>query len=84
MAPAVLTMAVIAAIGVKGGVGKTTIAANLCTTLAQAGHPEPAPDLDPQNALRIHLATDREACRRGLAEAIAQCTRELLARLTPT
>ena len=71
MAQAVVTMPVIAVIGAKGGVGKTTVAANLSATLAQAGHPVLAVDLDPQNALRFHLATDREACELGLAAAAA-------------
>ncbi|MDM0013469.1 cellulose biosynthesis protein BcsQ [Variovorax sp. J22P168] len=71
MAEADLTMPVIAVIGAKGGVGKTTVAANLCTTLAQAGHRVLAVDLDPQNALRFHLALDRDACEIGLAGVLA-------------
>jgi len=67
-------MPVIAVIGAKGGVGKTTVAANLCTTLGAAGRRVLAVDLDPQNALRFHLANDpamREACEAGLAAALA-------------
>ncbi|MDM0020205.1 cellulose biosynthesis protein BcsQ [Variovorax saccharolyticus] len=71
MAQAVLTMPVIAVIGAKGGVGKTTVAANLGTTLAESGHAVLAVDLDPQNALRFHLALDREACETGLAGVLA-------------
>ncbi|MDM0035417.1 cellulose biosynthesis protein BcsQ [Variovorax sp. J22P271] len=71
MAQAHLTMPVVAVIGAKGGVGKTTVAANLGTSLAEAGHPVLAIDLDPQNALRFHLALDRTACECGLAGALA-------------
>jgi len=39
----------------KGGVGKTTLAAHVAALLARAGHPVIAVDLDPQNALRLHL-----------------------------
>lgn len=39
----------------KGGVGKTTLAANLADALHRAGHPVLAMDCDPQNALRLHF-----------------------------
>lgn len=39
----------------KGGVGKTTIAANLAWTLARAGNRVLALDFDVQNALRLHF-----------------------------
>lgn len=39
----------------KGGVGKTTLTAHLAATLAARGHDVIAMDLDPQNALRLHL-----------------------------
>ncbi len=39
----------------KGGVGKTTLAAHVAATLAARGHRVLALDLDPQNALRLHL-----------------------------
>jgi cellulose synthase operon protein YhjQ len=46
----------------KGGVGKTTLAANLAHALHRAGRPVLAVDFDPQNALRLHFGvavTDR-------------------------
>ncbi len=64
-------MHVIAVIAAKGGVGKTTVTANLCTTLAEAGHQVLTIDMDPQNALRFHLSNDIQACESGLASAIA-------------
>lgn len=39
----------------KGGVGKTTLAANVAGCLARAGHRVIVLDLDPQNAVRLHF-----------------------------
>lgn len=63
-------MRVVSVIAAKGGVGKTTVTANLCIALAASGHPVLAIDLDPQNALRFHLADDLHAARTdGLVDA---------------
>ena len=48
-------MPLIAFVSPKGGVGKTTLAANVSAVLASQGHEVLALDLDPQNALRLHL-----------------------------
>lgn len=48
-------MKVIAVISAKGGVGKTTVCANLAVALSDLGQAVMAVDLDPQNALRLHL-----------------------------
>ncbi|MBO1081096.1 cellulose biosynthesis protein BcsQ [Roseomonas haemaphysalidis] len=39
----------------KGGVGKTTLSANVADLLRQSGRTALALDLDPQNALRLHF-----------------------------
>lgn len=62
-------MVVVPVISSKGGVGKTTIAANLCTALVERGQQVLAIDLDPQNALRFHIANEPGACDTGLVEA---------------
>jgi len=46
---------VIAVVSPKGGVGKTTLVANLAMALVDRERPVLAVDLDPQNALRLHL-----------------------------
>ena len=51
-------MKVVAIVSAKGGVGKTTVTANLATALAYAGHPLLGIDLDPQNALKYHFGFD--------------------------
>ncbi len=48
-------MQIIAIISGKGGVGKTTLTANIAIALAQRSQRVLVIDLDPQNALRIHL-----------------------------
>jgi cellulose synthase operon protein YhjQ len=48
-------MPVLAFSSPKGGVGKSTLAAHVAALLRKRGHPVLAIDLDPQNALRLHL-----------------------------
>jgi len=48
-------MFVIAVVSAKGGVGKTTISANLAAAIALTGRPVLVVDLDPQNAMQWHL-----------------------------
>jgi cellulose synthase operon protein YhjQ len=48
-------MRVVSVVSAKGGVGKTTLAANLASVLGAAGRRVIAVDFDPQNALRLHL-----------------------------
>lgn len=74
MAQPGLTAPVVAVVAAKGGVGKTTVAASLCTSLAAAGLKVLAIDLDPQNALRFHLLADLAGCEEGLASALLHQT----------
>jgi cellulose synthase operon protein YhjQ len=58
--------AIVAVASLKGGVGRTTLAANLGSALAQVGHRCAVMDLDPQNALSAHFG--RPGVARGLAD----------------
>lgn len=51
-------MKTIAFLSGKGGVGKTTLAANIAVALAQRKKHVALIDLDPQNAQRLHLGMD--------------------------
>jgi cellulose synthase operon protein YhjQ len=66
-------MQVIAFISGKGGVGKTTLTANIAVALAQHKKRVLLIDLDPQNALRLHLGMDPNdiagLAREGIAPA---------------
>jgi cellulose synthase operon protein YhjQ len=53
-------MIVVAVISPKGGVGKTTIAANLSAAVATLGGKVRVIDLDPQNALRLHFGMQHD------------------------
>ncbi|PVX61134.1 cellulose biosynthesis protein BcsQ [Paraburkholderia unamae] len=48
-------MRVVSVVSAKGGVGKTTVAANLAAVLAAQGRRVAAVDLDPQNSLRLYF-----------------------------
>lgn len=66
-------MEITAFISGKGGVGKTTLTANVAIALAQRGKRVLAIDLDPQNALGVHLGLDADDfsghSRDGLGES---------------
>jgi len=51
-------MKIIAVVSMKGGVGKTSVTANLAAVLAQDAEPDSIAvlNLDPQNSLHMHLA----------------------------
>lgn len=62
-------MKIIAVVSGKGGVGKTTVSANLCADLRRLGKSVLAVDLDPQNALRLHFGVSPRHVG-GLARAV--------------
>ena len=61
-------MKIISIVSAKGGVGKTTLSANLGIALARSGVPVLVIDLDPQDALRLHF-NGCSTAERGLARA---------------
>lgn len=64
-------MQIIAFISGKGGVGKTTLTANIAVALAQHKKRVLLIDLDPQNALRLHLGMDPDDIAGLVREGIA-------------
>jgi cellulose synthase operon protein YhjQ len=58
----------IAIVSAKGGVGRTTLCANLGAALGRLGRPVLTVDMDPQNALRLHAALPVDTID-GLARA---------------
>ena len=60
-------MKIISVVSAKGGVGRTTISANLCAVLRDQGHTVVALDLDQQNSLRLHFG-DAPNNGRGIAQ----------------
>jgi cellulose synthase operon protein YhjQ len=66
-------MSVIGVISMKGGVGKTTLTANLAAALAAKLGPQSVTvvDLDPQNAVHLHLGVDDSEVR-GVCGASVQ------------
>lgn len=64
-------MQIIAFISGKGGVGKTTLAANIAVALAQRKKRVLLIDLDPQNAQRLHLGMDPDEIAGLVREGIS-------------
>jgi len=66
-------MSVVGVVSMKGGVGKTSVTANLAVAMAKAlgqGRVSVV-DLDPQNALRLHLGIDSDDADGVCAQSIA-------------
>ena len=61
-------MKVLAVVSSKGGVGKTTVTANLACALARQGRTVVVLDLDPQNALGLHFGVSPSELR-GISRA---------------
>jgi cellulose biosynthesis protein BcsQ len=68
----------------KGGVGKTTLAANLACGLAGLGARVVALDLDPQNALRLHFGVPLHDGRRPAGSGCCPTARPTWRRPCPT
>ncbi len=68
-------MFVIAIVSAKGGVGKTTVSANLAAGFAQRGRPVLVIDLDPQNAMQWHLGGLDPDVAKGISSLNASRTR---------
>lgn len=60
-------MKIISIVSAKGGVGKTTLSANLGIALGRRGIPVLVIDLDPQDALRLHFSCNTTS-EQGLAK----------------
>ncbi|PCJ16390.1 MAG: cellulose synthase operon protein YhjQ [Gammaproteobacteria bacterium] len=61
-------MNVLLVAGVKGGVGTTTVAANVATALSYQGKPVVALDLNHQNQLGFHLGLGYQECRGAISQ----------------
>lgn len=61
-------MKVVSVVSAKGGVGKTTLAANLAAVLVTQGRHVVALDLDPQNSLRLYFGVPLDSVD-GLSRA---------------
>lgn len=65
-------MNVISVVSSKGGVGKTTVTANLATAIARQGRTVLVLDLDPQNALGLHFGVAPNEMRGVSRATLAQ------------
>ncbi|MDJ0388679.1 cellulose synthase operon protein YhjQ/BcsQ [Roseomonas sp. E05] len=76
-------MPLIAFASPKGGVGKTTLVANVAHALRRAGRIVLALDLDPQNALRLHFGLPLHDTAGFTADLVRQPDWRRLVRPTP-
>lgn len=68
----------------KGGVGKTTLVANVADALRRQGRAVLALDLDPQNALRLHFGLPLHDAAGYMAQLTARPDWRAQQRLTPS
>ena len=75
---------VIAVVSAKGGVGKSTLAANLAAALQKTGRAVLAIDLDPQNALHHHFQAAEQAQAAAPAQGLCHSERDWHELCVPT
>ncbi|GAH52658.1 unnamed protein product, partial [marine sediment metagenome] len=75
-------MRIIAVVNQKGGCGKTTVAINLASAIAQEGHRTMIVDMDPQSHCAVGLAVPEEQIEQSIYDVLISKSRNEPIRLT--